>query len=198
MIFLSALPMRLSGHACLYCLKLVLVSLLLPCLSVPLMAADKSAIRLTWSDLLPADFDEQAFLQQLDISQYQLDDPTLYDEEVQRLNKDMMALFSQAPVVDNFTGKLVQLPGFIVPLEMDEDRVLSFLLVPYFGACIHTPPPPSNQIVYVETLRGFELPNMNQAMMVEGLFKDDHVESELGHAGYRLLASAITPYSVAW
>ena len=197
MILFTHTHITLSWRTHLHSLRQVLVLLLLFSLSVPLVAADKPT-RLAWSDLLPADFDEQAFLQQLDISQYQLDDPELYNEEVQRLNTDMFALFSQAPVVDRFTGKLVQLPGFIVPLEMDEDRVLSFLLVPYFGACIHTPPPPANQIVYVETLRGFELSNMNQAMMVEGLFKDDHVVSELGHAGYRLLASSITPYTAFW
>jgi uncharacterized protein len=47
-------------------------------------------------------------------------------------------------------GATVRLPGFIVPLEGVKDGSVSeFLLVPYFGSCIHVPPPPPNQIVYV-------------------------------------------------
>ncbi len=49
-------------------------------------------------------------------------------------------------------GATVRLPGFIVPLEaVKSGDVSEFLLVPYFGSCIHVPPPPPNQIVYVHT-----------------------------------------------
>jgi hypothetical protein len=43
----------------------------------------------------------------------------------------------------------VRIPGFVVPLEGDAKTVTAFLLVPYFGACIHVPPPPTNQVIYV-------------------------------------------------
>lgn len=36
----------------------------------------------------------------------------------------------------------VRIPGFVVPLEGDAKKITAFLLVPYFGACIHVPPPP--------------------------------------------------------
>ncbi len=46
--------------------------------------------------------------------------------------------------------KLVSVPGFMVPLEDDADQVSEFLLVPFAGACIHVPPPPPNQMIYVK------------------------------------------------
>lgn len=50
-------------------------------------------------------------------------------------------------------GKLVRIPGYILPLEFSGKAITEFLLVPYVGACIHTPPPPPNQIVHVKTDR---------------------------------------------
>jgi hypothetical protein len=47
-------------------------------------------------------------------------------------------------------GKRVIIAAFIVPLEDDMQQADEFLLVPYFGACVHTPPPPPNQMVYVK------------------------------------------------
>jgi hypothetical protein len=41
------------------------------------------------------------------------------------------------------------MPGFVLPIEYDGTKVTEFLLVPWVGACIHTPPPPPNQIVHV-------------------------------------------------
>lgn len=157
--------------------------------------ASSNPVRLNWEDLMPNNFDQQAFLQQLDIDQYKLDDPDLYDQELQRLNKDMYALFSRAPVVTEYTGKVVQIPGFVVPLDMEDDRIQSFLLVPYFGACIHTPPPPANQIIFVENQQSFKLLYMDEAMMVTGVLMDDHVSSEQGDAGYRLYATEVVPYT---
>jgi hypothetical protein len=47
-------------------------------------------------------------------------------------------------------GKVVRIPGFMVPLEDDMKKVAEFLLVPSPQACIHVPPPPPNQMVLVE------------------------------------------------
>jgi len=64
-------------------------------------------------------------------------------------------LYLDAPVVQELNNVEVKLPGYIVPLDLDEDyRVNEFLLVPYFGACIHVPPPPPNQIIYVKAELG--------------------------------------------
>jgi hypothetical protein len=48
-------------------------------------------------------------------------------------------------------GQTVRMPGYILPLEFSGKDITEFLLVPYVGACIHTPPPPPNQIVHVKS-----------------------------------------------
>ena len=61
----------------------------------------------------------------------------------------------------SLNGQYVKLPGYVVPLESDAGGLLSeFLLVPYYGACIHVPPPPSNQIVYVRLNKPYLLKSM--------------------------------------
>jgi len=104
-------------------------------------------------------------------------------------------LFLNAPVVNNLNGANIKLPGYIVPLDLDEEfRVNEFLLVPYFGACIHVPPPPSNQIIYVKTELGIKLADMYDPFWVEGKLKVETINSELAQAGYAMEASKIYPY----
>ena len=55
----------------------------------------------------------------------------------------------EAPIVRAQLNKKVRIPGYAVPLDTERSETREFLLVPYFGACIHTPPPPANQIVLV-------------------------------------------------
>ena len=56
---------------------------------------------------------------------------------------------TDAPVVAALDGQRVRLPGYLVPITMEGERLKEFLMVPYFGACIHVPPPPPNQVVFV-------------------------------------------------
>lgn len=65
-------------------------------------------------------------------------------------------------------GQLVRLPGYVLPLEISGKQVTEFLLVPWVGACIHTPPPPANQIVHVKADAPFELSGMFMAVWVTG------------------------------
>ena len=52
--------------------------------------------------------------------------------------------------------KEVKLPGYVIPLEYYGREINTFLLVPYIGACIHVPPPPPNQIVYVDSKKPWD------------------------------------------
>lgn len=98
----------------------------------------------------------------------------------------------QAPTVPELDGQEVKLPGYIVPLTLSEDnRVTEFLLVPYFGACIHVPPPPSNQIVFVQSEEGVALDAAYIPFWITGKMHVEQSESELASAGYRLSASKI-------
>jgi len=102
-----------------------------------------------------------------------------------------------APVVKALDGQQVRLPGYIVPLEVSEaGRVTEFLLVPYFGACIHVPPPPSNQIVYVTSKVGVKLDELYQPYWIEGAMKVEASTSELADAGYKMKADKIYVYEL--
>ncbi|AHY44265.1 DUF3299 domain-containing protein [Stutzerimonas decontaminans] len=102
-----------------------------------------------------------------------------------------------APVVEALDGQMVKLPGYIVPLDMtDEGRVTEFLLVPYFGACIHVPPPPSNQIVHATSELGVRVDALYEPFWIEGPLSVEHASSELAEAGYRMQAQKIYPYEL--
>ncbi|MCM2320093.1 MAG: DUF3299 domain-containing protein [Pseudomonas sp.] len=102
-----------------------------------------------------------------------------------------------APVVQALHGQRVQLPGYVVPLEIDAaGLVREFLLVPYFGACIHVPPPPSNQIVHVRSEQGLPLDDLWQPFWIEGELRVEASSSELAEAGYRMQAERIRPYEL--
>ncbi|WP_411279814.1 DUF3299 domain-containing protein [Gemmatimonas sp.] len=93
-------------------------------------------------------------------------------------------------------GKLVRIPGFVVPLDDFQEEGAEFLLVPYYGACVHTPPPPPNQIVMVE-MGGKKAVKLNlfDAVWMSGRLKISSVESPYGTVGYQLEGLKVEPYS---
>ncbi len=81
----------------------------------------------------------------------------------------------------------VKVPGFMVPLDDDAEKAKEFLLVPYVGACIHTPPPPPNQIVLVKMAGGKTVPvDMYSPVWVEGLLQISKATSVYGEAAFTL------------
>jgi hypothetical protein len=91
-----------------------------------------------------------------------------------------------APVVASLDGKRVRIGGYVVSLDFDATRVKEFLLVPFVGACIHVPPPPANQIVYVKSEQGFEVSGMFEPVWVTGILKVTTAFTGLAEAGYSL------------
>src|SRR6185437_12476602 len=86
-------------------------------------------------------------------------------------------------------GATVRPPGFIIPLDARRDGVLDeFLLVPYFGACIHVPPPPPNQLVYVRMARRTTLQSPYDAYWITGKLHLQTTTTHLGSAAYELRA----------
>ncbi len=90
-------------------------------------------------------------------------------------------------------GKRVRIPGFIVPLDDFQDVVKEFLLVPYFGACVHTPPPPPNQLVYVG-MRGKQKVSLFEPVWIEGVLSIRKYQSIYGAVGFQMSAERISPY----
>jgi hypothetical protein len=65
-----------------------------------------------------------------------------------------------------------------LPLEFAEGKVTEFLLVPFVGACIHTPPPPPNQIIHVKVESGFRSKGMFEPVWVDGVIKAEQSRTE--------------------
>ena len=164
----------------------VLLALLL-LVATPLWAAEPK--ELTWSEMIPADAPPEA-----------PDMTPLHDlsqmgsmEAAPAAKQDL----PNAPVVPALDGQLIRLPGSIVPLEVSEDgRTTDFLLVPYSGACIHVPPPTSNQIVHVTSKEGVKLDELYQPYWIVGALQVKPSTSELADAGYQMDAQRIVVYEL--
>jgi hypothetical protein len=108
----------------------------------PAAEAGKTGPReIGWEDLIPAGWIPEALLARLNLDALEVVDDS--DPRAQEALKRILAEWDRAPVVEEFDGQLVRIPGFVVPLESDGKTISEFLLVPYFGACVHVPPPPS-------------------------------------------------------
>ena len=94
----------------------------------------------------------------------------------------------------DWNGKIVRLPGFIVPIEYKGTGVTAFILVPYVGACVHVPPPPANQLVFVTTGDPYESKGLFEPVSVTGMLGTAATSTRLAQIGYALSAEKIEPY----
>lgn len=147
-----------------------------------------------WSALVPEGWNPAKAFKDINFDKLKDGDPRA-TEILTRL-KDM---WDAAPPETAWNGRRVRIAGFAVPLEWERDLVTEFLLVPYFGACIHTPPPPANQIIHVylakpgRKIQTFDTVWVNGAMEIA--ISRAANEMGLGNAGYRMKADAVEPYA---
>lgn len=157
------------------------------------LASEPEFKEMTWDDLIPRDFDLYSMYDELDFASYNIEVLDDNDPEAQRLFADLMAIHARAPMVEELEGAFAKIPGFVVPLEMTDDLVTSFFLVPYFGACIHTPPPSPNQMVYIET-SGIKVKSIDEPVWVSGQLTVETTDNEVGMAGYAMYTDIVTSY----
>ena len=96
-------------------------------------------------------------------------------------------------IVEELNGQRVRIGGYVVPLDFEATTIKEFLLVPFVGACIHVPPPPANQIIYVKAENGFELGEMFDPVTVTGTMKTEPAFTGLADAGYSIDAETVEP-----
>lgn len=105
------------------------------------------------------------------------------------------ALISKS-VVSGFDNKAVKLAGFVVPLEFSDAEVITeFFLVPFFGACIHVPAPPPNQMIYVKHEDGFELEELYSPIWVSGILTTTVIENDIATSAYALALDSFELYT---
>lgn len=91
--------------------------------------------------------------------------------------------------------KKVAIPGFMVPLEDDADQVTEFILVPFAGACIHVPPPPPNQMVYVKLTHNQKTQmSFTDPILVTGTLHVTTVQSPYGDISFNMDGDSVKPY----
>tara|TARA_B100000029_G_scaffold414306_1_gene417678 strand:- start:308 stop:994 length:687 start_codon:yes stop_codon:yes gene_type:complete len=83
--------------------------------------------------------------------------------------------------VPQLQGQIVKIPGFAMPLEFSDKGITEFLLVPYLGACIHTPPPPPNQIIFVRLEKAFEVDDIYTPVLLTGRMSISEVTKKLSY-----------------
>lgn len=98
---------------------------------------------------------------------------------------------SPPELVENLDGQRVTIGGYIVPLDFDATKVKEFLLVPFVGACIHVPPPPANQLVYVRHESGVEVKATFDPVWVTGRMRAKVAFTGLAEAGYSIEAEKV-------
>ncbi len=152
--------------------------------------SNSDVIELEWDALIPADWRLDKLM-----GEYNADNLSDDDPRAKELMEKLKTFWRESPVVHDYDGKIVKLPGFVVPLEMDAKAIQEFLLVPYYGACIHTPPPPPNQTVYVviDKMHAYH-GQLFDTVWVTGKISVEKLSSELGEAGYRIEARKVEPY----
>jgi hypothetical protein len=154
-------------------------------------AANKAAERFRttrWEELVPKDWDPMKLFRQRDVSRIREGDATEL-----ALMREMREVWDNAPTRSDLNGAKIRLPGYVVPLEQSRGEVSEFLLVPYFGACIHSPPPPANQIVHVLLASPKALRSMD-AIWASGTLRSSRQDSPWGISGYRMDGLVVTPY----
>lgn len=106
-----------------------------------------------------------------------------YDSATNKMSPELHAL----------DGHKVRSPGFMVPLEDNRAEVKEFLLVPNPQACIHAPPPPSNQMIYVRMV-GAPAKTMFGPVMVEGTLRVTTQTHQYGSASFQIYGENVDPY----
>jgi len=144
--------------------------------------ADTAYQEITWEDLIPKDA--------IQPEQYSLDDLHQLDQIMAQQAEN--AGIAGRQVVPELAGKKVKLPAYVVPLEIDVESIREFLLVPYFGACIHVPPPPPNQVVFGAKEDGIKI-SLFDAIWVYGTLQIETINSDLAESGYSMKVDKMTP-----
>jgi len=146
---------------------------------------DGEALTITWDDLLPDGEMERI--------------EELYNAASTLTGMDhfggQMPQIGTFNVEETLVGQTVRMPGYILPLDYQPGGMVEdFLLVPYVGACIHTPPPPPNQIVYVTVAEPIRVERLWAAVWVTGRLTADRHMNSLGDAAYTLELTGHEPY----
>lgn len=149
--------------------------------ALPTLARANTAIEITWDDLIPPGVPYSEIIAEGEMDERNDIWRPIFDTNATKLN----------PTLD---GAYIKMPGFIIPIELLYSGVNSFVLVPYVGACLHTPPPPPNQLVFVTTDTPWPNDDLWEAVWVTGQMQHEVQSTKVAETGYALKADAMEVY----
>lgn len=167
---------------------------------------DGEPLTLMWEDLMPEGSEEELMREYEEFyamleKRYAANATTLADaadayagiEEGSEF--DFMPQLGSFETVEDLDGEFVRMPGYVVPFDFStEGRKSEFLFVPYMGACIHTPPPPPNQIVFIRADPAVRIDDIWAPYWIEGTLHTEKTENDLGNTAYAMSMSTLEPY----
>jgi len=157
------------------------IQILYPMLLLLAVSAHAEVREIEWLELMP-ESEAQAWL----------DDQTNVDHSAPGLSSDTFQSYATVGELDRQT---VRIAGFVVPVETTGDgKLKEFFLVPYFGACIHLPPPPANQIIFGRLAEPVEMVNIWDAFWMEGTLNIEDISNQTADAAYTMEVSSLTLY----
>ncbi len=149
--------------------------------ALPRTALAATPSEITWDDLIPPGVPYSEIIGEGDRDVENDEWRPIFDENATKLN-------------DALNGKYIKMPGFIIPIDLSTEGVTSFVLVPYIGACIHVPPPPPNQLVYVTTETPWPSDDLWEAVWVTGQLQHELQSTDVAQTGYTLTADKMEIY----
>lgn len=151
-----------------------------------LVAAPKAAFaasprEIMWDDLIPPGVPYSQIIGEGELDEANDTWNPIYDANGVKLNQAL-------------NGAYIRMPGFIIPFNVSAKGVKDFMLVPYVGACIHTPPPPANQLVMVNAARPWPGDQLWEPVWVTGVMRTKLQSTNLGQTGYSIAAEKMEIY----
>ncbi|WP_108814141.1 DUF3299 domain-containing protein [Loktanella sp. Alg231-35] len=145
---------------------------------VPHAATAEAPLRVTWDMLIPPGVPYSEIIGEGEMDELNDIWNPIYDSNATKLNQAL-------------AGAYIRMPGYIVPLDLSSAGTSAFILVPYVGACIHTPPPPPNQLVYTTVDPPWQIEDPWNAIWVTGTMTTQLQSTDIAETGYALAADKI-------
>ena len=143
---------------------------------------------ITWDMLLPEGWSVEKVLESLDLDALGDNDP-----KAREAMKKIREMWDNAPANPKFDKRRVSIAGFVVPLDGEREKTREFLLVPYFGACIHAPAPPANQVIHVKVKAGNTV-TLSPASLISGTIRTVRADTKMAVTGYEMTIDKAEPF----
>lgn len=147
----------------------------------PMAAFAATPREIMWDDLIPPGLPYSEIIGEGELDEANDVWSPIYDANAIKLNEEL-------------NGAYIKMPGYIIPFDVSAKGVTEFMLVPYVGACIHTPPPPANQLVMVSSEKPWPSDQLWDPVWVTGIMRTQLQSTDLGQTGYSITADDLEVY----